>query len=239
MSGIQDSKWANAPTTAAAAGAGGDPNRGGRRGRDGKKPPTDRVTVKTKPWVCRNGCGTQHPGKVCPMTELGQQLWTLREQYLAEQDRIVAAAITPFRPASNPPADLSGASAPSRRRRRGAPSGANTPTPGGSSIRPLPAAADGNNNSSAGNRNEGGERQLNHQQRRSRARLQAYRARQRQQQQQHTSTGDTQDTEMATAPAGENQPETISAPAAAPGAEALEGEESSVQTLCVRSKDPS
>ncbi|KAE8325003.1 hypothetical protein BDV39DRAFT_207314 [Aspergillus sergii] len=217
MSGLQHSRGADGPVTAAAAGAGGDPNRGGRRGRDGKKPPADRVTVN-KGWYCKFGCKTIHPGKPCPMIELGQRMWAIREQYLRERDSTVAAYSAVL--ASLPAADHHGASAPSRRGGVGAPRGANTPTPGGSSIRPLPAAADGNNNSSAGNRNEGGERRLNHRQRRSRARLQAFQAqRQRQQQQQqHASTGDTQmGTEMATAtPAGESQSESISAPGASP-----------------------
>ncbi|KAE8340912.1 hypothetical protein BDV24DRAFT_163889 [Aspergillus arachidicola] len=232
MSGLQDSKWADGPVTAAAAGAGGDPNRGGRRGRDGKKPPADRVTVN-KGWCCKFGCKTIHPGKPCPMIEFGQRIWAIREQY---QEDINAAAWAPVPPASPRAADLHGASAPSRRG-AGTPRGANTPTPGGSSIRPLPAAADGNNNSSVGNRNEGGGRQLNHRQKRSRARLQAFQAQrqQQQQQQQHTSTGDTRDTEMAMAPAGESQPENTSAPGAVPDTDALD---ESARVLCVRTKEP-
>ncbi|KAB8256853.1 hypothetical protein BDV32DRAFT_152873 [Aspergillus pseudonomiae] len=148
MSGLQHSRWADSPATAATAGAGEDPNRGGRRGRDGKKPPTDRV-----PWVCRNGCGIHHPGKACPVVELGQRMWAAAEQFRPAQRNIIADALSVRPPSYSAAVNHRGVSAPARRRNRRRGCGANTPTPGGSSIRPLPAAADGNN-TSAGNRDE-------------------------------------------------------------------------------------
>ncbi|KAE8401781.1 hypothetical protein BDV37DRAFT_285333 [Aspergillus pseudonomiae] len=227
MSGLQHSRWADAPVTAAAAGAGEDPNRGGRRDRDGKKPPTDRIADQRVPWVCKHGCGTHHPGKACPVVQLGQRMWAAVEQLRTTQSNLMADILSAPPSSSSAAVNPRGSSSPARRRNRRRGGGAITPTPGGSSIRPLPAAADGNN-TSAGNRVEG---ELTNRQRRSRARAQAWRAR-REEQRQHNSAEDTQmDTETGTAaPTGESQPDS-SASGAVPGTDALDGVEASVRSL--------
>ena len=42
---------------------------------------------KREPWVCRNGCGIHHPGKACPVVELGQRMWAAAEQFRPAQVR--------------------------------------------------------------------------------------------------------------------------------------------------------
>ncbi|XRM40261.1 hypothetical protein ABZX51_003582 [Aspergillus tubingensis] len=189
MSGLAASVWAGGPAVVAAAGAGEDPNRGGRRGRDGKKPPADRVTVPVDSEACKLGCGLHHPGEPCPLAMFCAQF----SVEVFHANRVQGNAVAGFHPppppnvgpgGTRPPRPSPAAQTPTQRRRmrrlraRAARGGANALAPGGSNLRPAPVAAEGGN-APAGNRARAARRENNHRWRRSRDRRQEWRTRPR------------------------------------------------------------
>ncbi|OJZ92934.1 hypothetical protein ASPFODRAFT_697629 [Aspergillus luchuensis CBS 106.47] len=202
MSGLAASVWAGGPAVVAAAGAGEDPNRGGRRGRDGKKPPADRVTVPVDLEACPLGCGLHHPGQPCPLAMFCAQVSVeafranraqhLNEAYAETLEKAgQCRGGLPSSPPPNvgpggtrPPRPSPAAQTPTQRRRmrrqraRAARGGANALAPGGSNLRPAPVAAEGGN-VPAGNRARAARRENNHRWRRSHDRRQEWRTRPR------------------------------------------------------------
>ncbi|GKZ36368.1 hypothetical protein AbraIFM66950_007402 [Aspergillus brasiliensis] len=220
MSGLQASIWAGGPAVVAAAGAGEDPNRGGRNGRDGKKPPADRVMVDVdeEDWVCVHGCHMHHPGQPCPLLAWHNEAFhaNRRAGHLAAGPVPPAFSSPPSRPLAAPRPDAPTLSRSQRRRLQRRRAGAR----GGSNLRPLPVAAE-KNNTSAGNRDGGGRGQPTHRVLRMRERSRAWRERcfgkKRRRRQQPPAEDDHLDLEMATVePSGDNQQEDDTTPDTGP-----------------------